>query len=172
MRSLILLLLLTAFLRGQEESPAADTPIPALPVPESAEEIPAAPEVPAAPPVVERDTQGRIYIPSDPNPNREPAFDEIVPSKESEIDEDAPKVVPESLKTPPKDDGVRVSVLGYHEFSPSKPNTAMRIQSKKFRKQMEALRDLGKPIITMEDFHEVEERRRHPPAAVLPHHHR
>ncbi len=95
---------------------------------------------------------GRIYIPSDPNPNREPAFDEIVPSEESKRDENAPKEVPETLKPEVKDDGVRVSVLGYHEFSSAKPNTAMRIQTNKFRKQMEALRDLGKPIITMEQF--------------------
>ena len=152
MRPLLLLLLLTSFVRGQDESPV----IPALPVPETAEETPAIPseesETPPITPIQERDGQGRIYIPSDPNPNREPAFDEIVSSKESEEDENAPNVVPQSLKTVPKDDGVRVSVLGYHEFSSSKPNTAMRIQTSKFSKQMQALADLGKPIITMEDF--------------------
>ena len=90
-------------------------------------------------------------IPSDPNPDREPAFDEIVAvPEESETDEN--KDLPEALKLPPKDDGVRVSVLGYHEFALQKPNTAMRIQTSKFRKQMEAIRDLGIPVISMAQF--------------------
>lgn len=151
MRPLALFLLLLTGLCGQEEETA---PIPALPVPqsplaengaESEENAPGSAEAPAT-------TPGRIYIPSDPNPNREPAFDEIVPSEESALDEDDAKEVPKALKVPPKDDGIRVSVLGYHEFSEEKPNTAMRIKTNKFRKQMEALRDLGKPIITMEQF--------------------
>ncbi|MGJ8725464.1 MAG: polysaccharide deacetylase family protein [Roseibacillus sp.] len=150
MRPLALLLLFATFLCGQDEIPPIE--VPPLPTPADSDEPNMPVELPPSRPIVERDDKGRIYIPSDPNPNREPAFDEIVSSKESMIEEGAPKVVPESLKTPPKDDGIRVSVLGYHEFSSSLPNTAMRIQTKKFRKQMEALRDLGKPIISMEDF--------------------
>jgi peptidoglycan/xylan/chitin deacetylase (PgdA/CDA1 family) len=50
------------------------------------------------------------------------------------------------------DDGVRVSVLGYHDFSEKLPATAMRIQTSKFRKQMEAIRQLGIKVISMEDF--------------------
>lgn len=142
MRLFALFLLLAVSLAGQEE----ETP-PAFPaLPSQEVEADAEPSEPAPSP------SGRIYIPSDPNPNREPAFDEIKPSEESKVDENAPKEVPEALKTQPKDDGVRVSVLGYHEFSSSLPNTAMRIQTSKFRKQMEALRDLGKPIISMEQF--------------------
>ena len=149
MRPLALLLLLSASVFGQLEEPTPE--LPALPISETSEETPATTGSEPAP-AIPTEPSGRIYIPSDPNPNREPAFDEIVPSEESEVTPETPKNIPESLKTPPKDDGIRVSVLGYHEFSKSLPNTAMRIQSSKFRKQMEALRDLGKPIITMEDF--------------------
>ena len=50
------------------------------------------------------------------------------------------------------DDGVRVSVLGYHDFSETDQETEMKIRTSKFRKQMEALRDLGLSVISMEDF--------------------
>jgi peptidoglycan/xylan/chitin deacetylase (PgdA/CDA1 family) len=50
------------------------------------------------------------------------------------------------------DDGVRVSVLGYHDFSETAPETAMRIRTSKFRKQMETIRQLGITVISMDDF--------------------
>ncbi|MCB1093822.1 MAG: polysaccharide deacetylase family protein, partial [Verrucomicrobiae bacterium] len=50
------------------------------------------------------------------------------------------------------DDGVRVSVLGYHDFSPNLPETAMRISTEKFRQQMQTIRQLGIPVISMADF--------------------
>ncbi len=50
------------------------------------------------------------------------------------------------------DDGVRVSVLGYHDFSEKQSATAMRIQTSKFRKQMDSIRQLGIKVISMEDF--------------------
>ncbi|RYD28423.1 MAG: hypothetical protein EOP87_19695, partial [Verrucomicrobiaceae bacterium] len=50
------------------------------------------------------------------------------------------------------DDGVRVSVLGYHDFSETLPETAMRIRTSKFRQQMEALRQMGLTVISMDDF--------------------
>ena len=50
------------------------------------------------------------------------------------------------------DDGVRVAVLGYHDFSETERETAMRIRTPKFRKQMEAIRQLGLPVIPMADF--------------------
>ena len=52
----------------------------------------------------------------------------------------------------PEDDGSRVAVLGYHEFSSTKPPTAMRIRTSTFRKQMEAIKNLGLPVISLEDF--------------------
>ena len=153
MRPLTFAFLLSGFLFGQEQEPT-----PALPPfpPSNTEEAPVFPSTPANPLTTERSTaptSGRIYIPSDPHPNREPAFDEIEASEEHPlVDNSEQPELPESLKTPPKDDGIRVSVLGYHEFSSKLPDTEMRIQSSKFRKQMEALRDLGKPIISMEQF--------------------
>ncbi len=50
------------------------------------------------------------------------------------------------------DDGVRVAVLGYHDFSEKERETAMRIRTSKFRQQMEAIRRLGIPVIPMPDF--------------------
>lgn len=46
----------------------------------------------------------------------------------------------------------RVSILGYHDFSETLPETEMRIKTSKFRKQMEAIRQLGLPVITLQDF--------------------
>lgn len=55
-------------------------------------------------------------------------------------------------KPPLADDGVRVSILGYHEFSDTAPETAMRINTTKFRKQMEVIRQLGITVISLDDF--------------------
>lgn len=51
-----------------------------------------------------------------------------------------------------EDDGVRVSVLGYHDFSESSRETEMLIRTSKFRTQMEAIRAAGLPVIPMADF--------------------
>lgn len=51
-----------------------------------------------------------------------------------------------------EDDATRVAVLGYHDFSETLPETAMRMRTSKFRKQMEAIRQLGLNVITLEDF--------------------
>ena len=59
----------------------------------------------------------------------------------------APAVEPE---TP--DDGVRVSVIGYHDIAENLPETAMRIHTSKFHKQMEAIRLLGIKVITLDEF--------------------
>jgi peptidoglycan/xylan/chitin deacetylase (PgdA/CDA1 family) len=50
------------------------------------------------------------------------------------------------------DDGVRVAVLGYHDFSETEPETAMRIRTSKFRKQLETIRQLGLNVISLDDF--------------------
>ena len=50
------------------------------------------------------------------------------------------------------DDGVRVAVLGYHDFSEKLPETAMRIHTSKFRLQMETIRQLGITVISLDDF--------------------
>jgi peptidoglycan/xylan/chitin deacetylase (PgdA/CDA1 family) len=67
--------------------------------------------------------------------------------------QDAPVPVAPPAEDPAvPDDGVRVSVIGYHELSETAPATAMRTRTSKFRKQMEAIRQLGITVITMEDF--------------------
>lgn len=66
-------------------------------------------------------------------------------------------VVASSLPVPPDDpdavdDGVRVAVLGYHEFSETLPETEMRIRTSKFRKQLEIIEQLGISVISLDDF--------------------
>lgn len=61
-------------------------------------------------------------------------------------------VAPPVEDTSIPDDGVRVSILGYHDFSETLPETAMRIRTSKFRTQMETIRQLGIKVITMDDF--------------------
>ena len=65
--------------------------------------------------------------------------------------------VPAPATAPPRnldipDDGVRVSVLGYHDFSETDRETAMRIRTSKFRKQMEVIQKMEIPVISMADF--------------------
>ncbi len=67
--------------------------------------------------------------------------------------DEAPKALPvatEPEKIP--DDGVRVAILGYHDFSITLKETEMRINTDKFRKQMQALKDQGLSVISMQDF--------------------
>lgn len=59
---------------------------------------------------------------------------------------------PSAPEHDPKDDGVRVSVLGYHDFTTTEPETEMRIHADKFRKQMELIRQFGISVISLEDF--------------------
>ncbi|MES2922251.1 MAG: polysaccharide deacetylase family protein [Verrucomicrobiota bacterium] len=65
----------------------------------------------------------------------------------------APLPVPPPVEDPAiSDDGVRVSILGYHDLAENLPETAMRIHTSKFRKQMEAIRQLGIKVITLDEF--------------------
>ena len=59
---------------------------------------------------------------------------------------------PPPAHAPLPDDGVRVAVLGYHEFNEKESETAMRMHTSKFRKQMETIRQLGIPVVSMQDF--------------------
>jgi peptidoglycan/xylan/chitin deacetylase (PgdA/CDA1 family) len=65
--------------------------------------------------------------------------------------QEIPPAAPEAPPTVP-DDGVRVSVLGYHDFSETAPETEMVIRTSKFRKQMEAIKNAGLPVVSMADF--------------------
>lgn len=53
---------------------------------------------------------------------------------------------------PASNDGVRVTVLGYHHFSKTKEATEMIIPTEKFRNQMLAIKELGLNVISLEDF--------------------
>ncbi|MFD0894505.1 polysaccharide deacetylase family protein [Luteolibacter ambystomatis] len=66
----------------------------------------------------------------------------------------APAAPPAPPAEPPviQDDATRVAVLGYHELSETQPETAMRIRTSKFRKQMETIRQLGITVISLDDY--------------------
>ena len=69
---------------------------------------------------------------------------------------------------PSKDDGTRVSVLGYHEFSSSLAPSQMRMRTATFKKQMEALKSLRLPVISLHDFVEWKKGKKFiPPRAVM-----
>ena len=59
-----------------------------------------------------------------------------------------------ALPTQPEieNDHVRVSVLGYHVFSKTRKVQDMVIRTSKFRQQMQAIKDLGLNVISLEDF--------------------
>ena len=54
--------------------------------------------------------------------------------------------------TVPEKDGVRVTVLGYHDFSETRATTNMCMHTSKFRRQMQAIKDLKLNVISLEDF--------------------
>lgn len=64
--------------------------------------------------------------------------------------QDVPPRVESATSVP--DDGSRVAVLGYHDLAEKQPETAMRIHTSKFRKQMETIRQLGITVISWADF--------------------
>ena len=64
----------------------------------------------------------------------------------------APAVPAVEEKPAIPDDATRVAILGYHDFSESQPETAMRIRTSKFRKQMEAIKQLGFTVIPLDDY--------------------
>lgn len=82
----------------------------------------------------------------------EPAPDQL-PSVKSIPAAEAPPALTEPAPTAPAaSQSSRVSVLGYHDFSPTLPETEMRIRTAKFRWQMQALRDRGITVISLADF--------------------
>ena len=51
----------------------------------------------------------------------------------------------------PANPDARVTVLGYHDFSSTKDATEMLISTGKFRRQMQAIKDLGLNVIGVEE---------------------
>ena len=76
----------------------------------------------------------------------EPAPDPVPSIESIPVPEAPPAVMEPALQSS------RVSVLGYHDFSPTLPETEMRIRTAKFRWQMQALRDRGITVISLADF--------------------
>lgn len=57
-----------------------------------------------------------------------------------------------TVKSPLVKENSRVTVLGYHEFTKDGTATAMRMPTKKFRDQMQAIKNLGYNVITLDEF--------------------
>jgi len=85
-----------------------------------------------------------------PAPSPAPAPAPAGPTAAPATPNAGPIPLPEDPSIP--DDGVRVAILGYHDLSEGQPETAMRIHTSKFRLQMEALRQLGLTVVSLEDF--------------------
>ena len=97
---------------------------------------------PAADPAPAPVTSATPTVPTDPTPPKDPPL--------------------------PEDDGSRVTILGYHEFSATKPSSAMRIRTEQFRKQIKALKTLNLPVISLEQFEKWKRGEESiPPRAVL-----
>lgn len=63
----------------------------------------------------------------------------------------APAQPPASALPVPRDQ-TKVAVLGYHNFSDTRPVSEMRMRTSDFRAQMEYLRQAGITVISMQDF--------------------
>lgn len=114
---------------GEEESPAGAVPIPM--------------------PVLNEDAWARIRAPElSPRPVSElPAAGTLV--RRSATGDWVTREFPH----PEVPRGqTRVAVLGYHNFSNSKPVTDMRMRTAEFCQQMQYIKDAGLTVITMQDF--------------------
>ncbi|MBT8036772.1 MAG: polysaccharide deacetylase family protein [Verrucomicrobiae bacterium] len=74
--------------------------------------------------------------------------------KQSQTEKQTPtQKSPTTTPAPPINrDDIRVTILGYHDFSKTKNATEMLISTDKFRKQMLAIKELGLKVISMDDF--------------------
>ncbi|MGJ8672521.1 polysaccharide deacetylase family protein [Rubritalea sp.] len=61
-------------------------------------------------------------------------------------------VTQQAVKITTAEDHSLVSVLGYHDFSSSKPATEMCLPLDKFRAQMQALKELNLKVISLDEF--------------------
>jgi peptidoglycan/xylan/chitin deacetylase (PgdA/CDA1 family) len=112
---------------------------PVAPMQEEAADPPSAPET--EPPQASDVSPSRE---SDAEPPEESQSDIAPPEEPVQAESSAPSL--------PADDGTRVAVLGYHDFSETLSETEMRLRTSKFRKQMETIRLLGLTVVSMEDF--------------------
>ena len=128
----------------QPELPPVVDPVTGQPMQQLAD---AAAEIPA--PEVEMETLPELKDPVlQPRPvSTKPAAGELVkltPEADWTTREFPQPVVPRAQ--------TRVAVLGYHNFSNSKPVTEMRMRTAEFCQQMQYIKDAGLTVITMQDF--------------------
>lgn len=92
----------------------------------------------------------------EPPPMNPDPVEECVPVEEEETppaQESEPHDSPEDDNTQPvAREKTRVAVLGYHNFSNTKPVTEMLMRTSEFRKQMEHIREAGLRVISMKEF--------------------
>ncbi len=81
--------------------------------------------------------------------------EEVEPTDDVEVVDYPEEVEPAArLPRPPNvpRDQTRVAVLGYHNFSETKPVTDMLMRTSEFREQMEYIRKAGLTVISMQEF--------------------
>lgn len=75
----------------------------------------------------------------------------LAPAEPRSAEPAAPKAEPDSTEPVPREQ-TRVAVLGYHNFSETKPVTEMLMRTSEFRRQMEYIRRAGLRVISMKEF--------------------
>ncbi len=108
--------------------------------------------------------RGAAVVPASENiPTAEPVAEENIPTAVPVSPEElAPAntqavqvpVIPKASQIPVDQNKTQVAILCYHDFSEEKPVTEMRIRTSVFRRQMQALKDAGMPVITLKEFRE------------------
>lgn len=100
-----------------------------------------------------RPVQGPVRIvphSSDVSPVAEEVLEEVEPVAQEVVETPS---FPQTAAAPlVSRDQTQVAVLGYHNFSDTKPVTEMRMRTSDFRRQMEYLRLAGITVISMQDF--------------------
>ncbi len=61
-------------------------------------------------------------------------------------------VIPKVSSIPVEQEKTQVAILGYHDFSEFRPITEMCLRTSVFRRQMQALKDAGMPVISLHEF--------------------
>lgn len=84
------------------------------------------------------------YVPQDPLSVGAEIVDDFRPPAVSRV------IIPPS--GPVEREQTQVSVLGYHDFSSTKPRTRMRMTPSDFRSEMQRIKDSGATVISMDDF--------------------
>lgn len=95
--------------------------------------------------IIDEDTVPRApYVPQDPLSVGAEIVDDFRPPAAS------PAIIHPS--GPVEREQTQVSVLGYHDFSSTKPRTRMRMTPSDFRSEMQKIKNSGATVISMDDF--------------------